>query len=418
MSRKIVALEGLRGLAALAVVFNHLVMMLFPALKNWRQTTLLGQLLADTPLNLLHNGSSAVRLFYVLSGVVLSVGFFTRRDTLQLSSAACRRYPRLALPVAASVLFAYLLIIGGCMHNVAVADLLQRPTNDWFRELNNVAPSLAGAANEAFVSAFFGFNVNHSYNQVLWTMGIELTGSVLVFAFLAFLGALRNRWLFYVGGIALFATIDARYFVDFLAGIAIADAYCQVVAARPDWQFGRGPTLLLVALGLVLASLKSSVLIPLGLMNYGMLKEYWPTMGAVCLIVAALFSPLPRRILESRPIAWLGKVSFSLYLFHLPIISSLGAWLFIDLYRDRGFGYLSTSALVTVACTATTFVVAHLMAMTVERWSIDWPRIMFDHCFRPLPDAAHERVPEPRQEPAIAFAQEAHLAPVQNPAVT
>ncbi len=45
--------------------------------------------------------------------------------------------------------------------------------------------------------------------------------------------------------------------------------------------------------------------------------------GAAGLIVVAIGSPFARRLLEARPVLWLGKVSFSLYLVHAPILATL-----------------------------------------------------------------------------------------------
>jgi peptidoglycan/LPS O-acetylase OafA/YrhL len=41
--------------------------------------------------------------------------------------------------------------------------------------------------------------------------------------------------------------------------------------------------------------------------------------GAALLIVAAISNGLPRRFLSTTPIQWLGRVSYSLYLIHVPV---------------------------------------------------------------------------------------------------
>jgi peptidoglycan/LPS O-acetylase OafA/YrhL len=406
--QKIIALEGIRGLAALAVVFHHLMLMLCPGMYNARQISLLGHILSDTPLSLPHNGPFAVRVFFVLSGVVLSLAYFRRPDPATLTSAACRRYPRLALPVAASLLFAFTLLSCGCFHNAAAADLMRRPDGDWLRGRYQFDADAGYAVKEAFYSAYFALDPKRTYNSVLWTMGIELFGSMLVYAFLALVGSVRKRWLLHLGGIALLVQWERVYFVDFLCGVALADLYCYVSRRWPDWQLGATPTWALVVLGAVGASLKPTVLRDLGWGHLIVAKDYWPTFAALCFIVAALFSPKLRRWLEARPIAWLGKISFSLYLFHLPIICSLGAWLLIQLWTVYGWGYLSTSAAVVAVCTATSLGMAHVMAMTVERWSIVWPQQLYDAYLRPCAET-------PSKVSATSDAPVPALAPAATP---
>lgn len=46
--------------------------------------------------------------------------------------------------------------------------------------------------------------------------------------------------------------------------------------------------------------------------------------GAIGVVVLAIGSPLARRVLETRWSQWLGRVSFSLYLVHVPVITALG----------------------------------------------------------------------------------------------
>ena len=91
------ALDSLRGLAALAVVFTHLLSMgpeLGPELER---------LLGATPLRAVHTGRAPVVFFFVLSGYVLALSLL-RPDAPGPFGFALRRALRLMPPVVAAVL--------------------------------------------------------------------------------------------------------------------------------------------------------------------------------------------------------------------------------------------------------------------------------------------------------------------------
>ena len=108
------SLDGLRGLAALIVVFHH-ALLTSPTLARVNYGTPPGTvhgihwLLSYTPLHLLWAGPEAVFVFFVLSGFVL----FLPTESVRFRWAPYypRRLLRLYLPVIGSVLFAWLSVI-------------------------------------------------------------------------------------------------------------------------------------------------------------------------------------------------------------------------------------------------------------------------------------------------------------------
>ena len=48
--------------------------------------------------------------------------------------------------------------------------------------------------------------------------------------------------------------------------------------------------------------------------------DYTCTLGAALLMALAIGSPRARRVLEVPPLLWLGRVSYSLYLIHVPVL--------------------------------------------------------------------------------------------------
>ena len=79
--KRIEYLDGLRGLAALSVVFCHLCFGLYPGFYSGAPASLTQALVKLTPLNLLTNGNTPVQCFFVLSGYLIARRACENRET-------------------------------------------------------------------------------------------------------------------------------------------------------------------------------------------------------------------------------------------------------------------------------------------------------------------------------------------------
>jgi peptidoglycan/LPS O-acetylase OafA/YrhL len=86
--------------------------------------------------------------------------------------------------------------------------------------------------------------------------------------------------------------------------------------------------------------------------------------AAVLTVAIVLFSPPVARVLTARPLVWLGKISFGLYLVHLPIILSLGAFVFVRTLVPCGHGV--AFAVASLAVFAVSLPAAWLMTALVD----------------------------------------------------
>src|ERR1700722_13146834 len=108
--RKLVPLEGLRGIAAAVVVLYHLVLG-FTAKGVGVVPHGHGpfDVVLQFMLGML-NGGAAVAEFFVLSGFILSLPFAKEREISRVLVATLKRWPRLAALTLIACVFAWALI--------------------------------------------------------------------------------------------------------------------------------------------------------------------------------------------------------------------------------------------------------------------------------------------------------------------
>ena len=304
------------------------------------------RILLATPLSILLNGGFAVRIFFVLSGFVLSLSYFRKNKIEVVTSAAARRYPRLMLPALASVMFGWVLLKLGCYWNTEAAALMQQPPV-WLSLWFNQDRTLLDALREGAFGPFFHYETARTLNSNLWTMPWEWGGSLIVFSMLALFGWLRSRFVIYAIVAAVFYFMAWMFFIDFLAGLVLCDLFTRhektAKSISPVWP------VIAVLSGLIFAGLLNTWPGASGDSLHEYFAPYWPTVPAVLIIGGIAFSSTLQRALEGRIMSFLGTISFPLYLFHLSIICSVTSGLYIYL-RGAAVSHIG-SALISSAVT-------------------------------------------------------------------
>lgn len=338
---KIGHFEGIRGVAALVVVNEHLLKLFFlmafsDAAMRSEGFGILEEL-SFPPFNMMHNGAWAVCVFFVLSGYVLSHSFFSGKHVNHqiLCGSLIARYVRLAIPITASLLLVWLFMRFDLFQFTQVAELTQtKEINPYLDHL-----TLLEVFKQGFGSALF--LDNYSYNPPLWTMSVEMIGSIGVFIlqgiFLAFKQA-NNAWIYrlciYAGLITLlFPTL----YIGFLLGMLLCDLRNNSKTNEILDSYSKFwvPGSLLVGTVLSAYMIRGLYSNPFKLITFNGFNPYheylYNTWGAFFLLAGIVYS---KRISEffSKPIFLaLGKISFPLYLVHYTVMTSLTAFLYISL---------------------------------------------------------------------------------------
>jgi peptidoglycan/LPS O-acetylase OafA/YrhL len=315
VSERLPELDALRGIAAFVVLVFHTHHVIGGGrppvrLEDYR---LLYILATHSPLRPFAYGREAVLFFFILSGYVLTRSLL-RSGSPGLVAFAAQRSLRLGLPVVATVLLSallYRMLVTPAAHRVleghALATWSGPPTSsEIVRNIGLIGadfqlrldPTLWSLVHEWRLTVLMPLVLLFRHN--VWLL-LALAAMLTAFGLAG--GAVENEVLL---GPHLRSTIPATcYFaLPFAIGAAVAIAVpAQCLAGRQRLTAGTAAAALL--------SMQSDV------------AAY---AGSALLILLAQERPqgegwLPR-LLRRRPLVGLGRISFSLYLVHLPVLAA------------------------------------------------------------------------------------------------
>jgi peptidoglycan/LPS O-acetylase OafA/YrhL len=341
-------LDGTRGLAAIQVVLLHYASAFLPAIGlhdptivhfGWENGFI------HTPLFLPFDGYSAVYIFFVLSGVALTYSFGA--CPYAIPSGVVRRIIRLGVPTAGGLLLGamwfslwpgaqvtasritgspWLAALGG--DPVTTANIIHQIGLEGMFAGYDDASTLPGAARRMLhlVSLF------RSFDPPLWTLHFEFVGSLIVLGLVALRRAVGRRTHLAICLLLIFALASSVLFL-FIAGHLAADWLRSPPARRRNIILGVG----LCALGVLLCTTAT-----LGVMIR--VRQFFPapfigrheaaaTMQLMYGALAGFFGiaclPRMQAVLAGPRLRWLGKISFSLYLTHFPLLIIVGSAAFV-----------------------------------------------------------------------------------------
>ncbi len=331
---RLVQLEALRGLAAFIVVAWHFLWAFDPAklgiVDGFDQSSAMLGSVSFASID----GPAAVTLFFVLSGFVLPLGFFRSGHTDIVMRAAAKRWLRLVCLVMLAVLLSWLLFRCGLYRHREAAQLSQSAWLGTFggsHPQQGFAPSLLGALAEGSLFAFL--REPDMYNPVLWTMHHEFLGSFATFFLAVVICRARTAataWFLVVAAVVVQFTDP--YLIAFVAGTGLA-----WLVSRFDIRLSPGAALACIAGGIFLFG----YLEPRGAYAaFATVRDPDPvrfdriaihTASGLMIILGLVGNHWLGRSLASPPFRLLGRLSFPVYLFHFPLLCSVGCGLFVTL---------------------------------------------------------------------------------------
>ncbi len=306
---RLTGLDGLRGVAALVVVFYHVSLVARPFLSpaEW-------SLLTQTPLKLFTAGTESVLVFFVLSGLVVTLPAL--RDGFGWLGYYGGRMLRLYLPVWASLALAALAIA------LLPRDLASVTPDSWLARGNALTLSWTQLLQEGSL-----WKASYDVNNVLWSLRWELVFSLSLPLFVVAARALRNHWVF-AAVLASAVTVTGRLVdVDALVYLPVFFLGALMAVRLPELRraVGAWPRIGRVALGAASGTLLIASWLGRPIEGSIGADVLWGLagVGAAGLVVVAVGSRTAERALSSAVPRWLGKISFSLYLVQAPLIGTL-----------------------------------------------------------------------------------------------
>jgi peptidoglycan/LPS O-acetylase OafA/YrhL len=342
LNRRDAALDALRGLAALQVLFCHFFLGFLPelAMAGPGAPGVAG-LLARSPLAFLWDGASAVCLFFILSGYVLAGAFKTGMPALAYVAG---RWSRLAVPALLSIVFCAVLYAS--LGHPAAKVLAMEPTKgwlhlslvplgdmeylfwDWVRSWS-VGVQSTGPGWHLGLSVL---NQENTYNSVLWTMSLEFVGSLLILGLTRLDGSKRDA-----ACVLLLIVLSGTYYFLFVAGFLLASTKRGKLlkGSLPSWA-----SILLLCAGLWACHAHnigaerffSSMCQAMPGWILSCHPNYHAKMYGAALVFLSVYGSASALMFMGRPsFKTIGDMSFTLYLTHIPVIVSvscpLALWL-------------------------------------------------------------------------------------------
>lgn len=304
--KRLEQLDSLRGAAAVIVIICHLT-----NLTVWVNPKM--KMLQFAPFRFLWEGRGSVIVFFILSGFVLSLPFYKENNSVKYSAFIVKRICRIYIP------YYFAILLGIAMRTLYSEGSL---FGLWTGKLN-----FSVILNHLLLFPMFDQN---SIDPVIWSLSHEIRISFIFPIIMYFILKYNERVILSFGivlstvGIVLAETFNlmgwdyyTNYFLSlhfilmFIVGALLAKNRLFIVERYNNLKKGYKISLFIT---MILLFSYSRLLIP------GYAADWFLGISGLWLIISALSNNTFSKFLLTKPCAFLGKISYSIYLNHLIVI--------------------------------------------------------------------------------------------------
>lgn len=337
-------LDSLRGLAALTVVLSHFIVLF------WIEPTLIphGYII----------GELAVCLFFILSGFVLSQRFLgTSNMKWAIMESIIKRPFRLLGVVWATVILGTIIsiVVQGSTITNFICKTWTQYTIDFF-----ISP----------------FATGQHYNGVLWTIGWELWGSMLVFGIVLVCNTLPKYLRLVIFSGLFLLTLNTNYGF-FIVGMIIADLHKNYSCAKLV-EYRNLVAIIILCITVITSIMFYNRPIQTGVALY--LKDGLMAVVALGIFLFTMLNTIGfRSVLNWKPVNFLGNVSYGFYAIHYLVMKTVSETINVQLgqYMSKdlawiGMVVISLPIIVFAAWVVDTYIdkPSIRVAAVISKWTV------------------------------------------------
>ena len=350
--------ETLRGLAAFGVLFCHLSCVFYRELYYGEEArTAFERFWYNTPLNAINNGNLPVQFFFVLSGLLITRTIYSGKP-MDGFQCVYRKYTKLLKLVIPAIILPFLLMRFHLLFHMQALE--KDGALSFVQYTNNFSPSILSVPTDiarTFISC-------SNYNSPLWTIHFELLGSLLITVISGFIHqhvtGFWKRKISYMLFYFPLGFLNLNY-CPFVIGALVFEIYhsmnetdhCPHALRR--WMTSAPAKTAILILGLYFATINMNAT---GLWYpFHFLAQFSSqlrVLGVGLCLLCVLNSQTCQRLLTSRIGVFFGRLSPNIYIFHWPVILSVGSFTFLHLFERMP----RTSLLLVVSCVSMVVTIA------------------------------------------------------------
>lgn len=299
-------------------------------------------------LDFLYDESFWLQLFFVASGYLLAMSSIRNIRGVMVKSLT--RFLRLALPIliANCIILCIYFLIGFKNSETSVLFL-----NEWFQNAYSTDLDLFLLLKSPIDTLLLS---NCYFNSTYWVLRDMFFASLVIYAFLYVKDKINKDVLSMLiySAVLILSLLFSKIIFVCLLGVGLA-LYEDIVHKFTNQR---------ISICILIGSFLLYILLP---------NTYTTILVFLCLVLLVPQINFINRFLNLKFFDYVGKISFGIYVFHWPIICSVGAKILLALSDIMGLGgALSIAVLVSVTLSLG---LAVLFNKTAEKWcgkGISW----------------------------------------------
>ncbi|PFV70346.1 acyltransferase [Bacillus sp. AFS059628] len=321
-------LDSIRGISSLVVMIGH-HLMIFSVFQNYSyedNKPFVMYLLKETPARLIFSsGNESVIIFFVLSGFVLYRSIQNNYDSY--GSFLLKRICRIYIPYIVAILIA--ILCQTTMSEYGISHL-----SEWFNRSWTIESSLSLIVQHILLVGKYNTD---AYNGVIWSLVHEMRISIIfpLVLMVCLRKTLRDSLLtlfsFSICSVVILLlfhssltltsyALTLHYTVLFLLGALVAKYKNNIIVFYSNRTKNEKIAWFLLA---ILLYMYEGLIGEIKVLNNFIFRDYIVAISTCLFVILSLSVSTLSSLLRNKYLLYLGKISYSLYLYHIISLFSL-----------------------------------------------------------------------------------------------